>query len=248
MRLFGRLFLAPAAMVMALIVACPANAQDPDALWKIVHNLCVPHQERFGTPLPCAEVSRDHSILKDIRGASQFLLIPTARISGIDDPLILMPAAPNYWQPAWDATRLVQALVNRPLPRDAMSLAINSAVTRTQNQLHIHVDCVRTDVRDALRMHRAKIGKTWTKFPEPLAGHTYYAMRLDTLVQPGGSPFQLLPGLLPPGANMAMESLVVVGATFDDGAAGFILLETREGGGEELQDHACTIATTLPPQ
>jgi len=220
-----------------------AAAQDPSALWRIVHEQCVPRMREFGASLPCAEVQREYAILKDLRGKSQFLLIPTARISGIDDPSILVPAAPNYWQSAWDATRFVQALLDRHLPRDALSLAINAVRFRSQDQLHIHIDCVREDVRKLLRDRGRDIGRTWAPFPASLSGHPYRAMRVDTLMQPGATPFEALARLPDARADMAAESLVVVGATFEDGSSGFYLLETRVAGGEELQDHDCAVAT-----
>ena len=46
-------------------------------------------------------------VLKDIRGVAQFLLIPTARIGGIEDPAILAPDATNYWDAAWRARDFV---------------------------------------------------------------------------------------------------------------------------------------------
>jgi CDP-diacylglycerol pyrophosphatase len=224
-----------------------AAADDPGALWRIVHEECVPHQAQFGTPLPCAAVDEQagYAILKDRRGASQFLLIATARVSGIEDPAILAPDAPNYWLRAWDATRLVQALLGHALPREAMSLAINSAPRRSQNQFHIHVDCVSVEVRDALRAHGAAIGTDWAPFAVPLSGHVYRAMRVQTLGQPGATPFQQLARLPEARTDMGTESLVVVGAVFGTGESGFYLLETRAGRGEELQDHGCAVARSL---
>jgi CDP-diacylglycerol pyrophosphatase len=234
------------ALCAALCACVPlaATAADPNALWKIVHEQCAPHQAQFGTSLPCAAVSEaaGFAVLKDLVGASQFLLIATARVSGIEDPAILAPDAPNYWLPAWDATRYAQALLNRAMPRESLSLAINAANHRTQNQIHIHVDCVRVEVRDALRVHGATIGETWAPFAVPLAGHAYRAMRVPTLAQPGATPFQLVARLPEARADMGGESLVVVGATFASGESGFYLLETRAGPGEELQDHGCALA------
>jgi CDP-diacylglycerol pyrophosphatase len=117
-------------LCLALLFAGPPAAiaaDDPNALWHIVHDQCVPHQMQFGTPLPCVTVNdaAGYGILKDRNGASQFLLIATARVSGIEDPAILAADAPNYWVAAWDATRLVQALLGRALPRESVSLAIN---------------------------------------------------------------------------------------------------------------------------
>lgn len=247
-----------ATAVVALITPSlqRSRAADPNVLWRIVHDQCVPHQAQFGTAIPCAAVNRagGYAILKDLKGATQFLLIPTARITGIEDPAILAPGAPNYWQAAWEATNLVQAAADRALPREDLSLAINSVSGRSQSQLHIHIDCIRMDTRDTLHQHAAEIGKTWAPFPVPLLGHTYQSMRVETLDRPGATPFQLLANRLP-GAreDMEAETLIAVGAIFDDGEPGFYLLAGRadlakgnRGEAEELQDHSCAVAHASP--
>ena len=185
-------------------------------------------------------------MLKDLRGAYQFLLIPTARVSGIDDPSILAPHAPNYWQDAWEARRYLEQRAGRPVPRDVLSLAINSAAGRSQNQLHIHVDCIRPDVRAALRQHLNAVGPRWAEFPVPLAGRHYRAMRIAQADLRGVNPFRLLARTVP-APQMRWHTLVVAGATFGD-QPGFVLLDDRadaatgnRGHGEALQDHACTL-------
>ncbi|MGH7152390.1 MAG: CDP-diacylglycerol diphosphatase, partial [Acetobacteraceae bacterium] len=224
---------------------------NPNALWEIVHGKCVVHEELLRSPLPCIIVDRagGYAILKDIDGATQFLLIPTARVTGIEDPAILAPAAPNYWQAAWDARNNVEALAGHPLPRDDLSLAINSTFARTQNQLHIHIDCIAPTVRAELREYGPQVGTTWEPFPVPLSGHAYRAMRVETLNRPGAEPFELLADGIP-GARQSMgsEALVIVGTVSPSGDNGFYLLETRadeatgnHGFGEELQDHSCAV-------
>jgi CDP-diacylglycerol pyrophosphatase len=101
---------------------------------------------------------------------------------------------------------------------------------------------VSVEVRDALRVNGSKIGSTWSVLPVPSSGHTYRAMRIPTLAQPGATPFRLLAQEDAARADMGAESLVAVGATLDHGEPGFFLLETRSGPGEELQDHACAVA------
>jgi CDP-diacylglycerol pyrophosphatase len=235
------------ALCLAFVVAGPAMAvDDPSALWRIVREQCVPHQAQFGTPLPCAALNEaeGYAVLKDRNGASQVLLIATARVSGAEDSATLSPGAPNYWLRAWDATRFVQALLGRTLPRESLALALNSARRRSQDQLHIHVDCVKAEVRDALRAHGNEIGSDWAPFSVPLVGHAYRAMRVRTLDGPVASPFHLLARLPEARADMGAESLVVVGAVFDKGESGFYLLETRDGHGEDLQDHGCAVAAS----
>ncbi len=73
-----------------------------------------------------------------------------------------------------------------------MSLAINSAVGRTQDQLHIHIDCVRPDVRDTLAANLDRISDTWGPFPLPLAGNMYRAIRINGPALDGVDPFRVL--------------------------------------------------------
>ena len=245
-----------AASLLVLLgsAACtPAAAADPNALWNIVNGQCVPDQRNNDDPAPCALVDLDggeshgYAVLKDLVGATQFLLIPTERIGGIESPDILAPDAPNYFADAWRARSFVEQRAGRAIPRDWMSLAINSADARTQDQFHIHIDCVRADVRQTLTAHAADIGPTWVPFPVSLVGQTYRAMtvwddELDVV-----NPFRLLADGLPTGESMGTQSLVAVGVTGADGRPGFVLLASRgdaaspgSGHGEDLQDHvAC---------
>lgn len=233
-----------AVLLVAVFALAPAPAHaDPNALWTIVHDQCVPNQQQHGAPAPCAEVDLQggYAVLKDLVGVTQFLLIPTARISGIEDPAVLAPDAPDYFAAAWRARTFVEQRAGQPLPRDLISLAINSAAARTQNQLHIHVDCVRTDVREALGRNISAVGSEWTTFPEPLVGQRYEAMVVAGENLDGVDPFRLLANDV---HDMGDETLVVVGTHLADGGPGFVLLanSAADGGGhgEDLQDHdAC---------
>ncbi len=252
-------FLPRLALALALAVAGPlilgpgkpSYAADPDALWHIVHDRCVPHQERFGWPLPCLRVDEASgtAVLKDQRGVAQLLLISLAPVTGIEDPAVLQPGAPNYFQLAWNAAGAVRALVNADLPADALSLAINSRFGRTQEQLHIHIDCLSPDVRDALREHAAAMTDAWEPFPVPLAGRTYQARRVATLDRPGSNPFQIVAaGVAGARADMGAMTIVVAGAMWA-GEPGFVILAAHanltagyRGAGEALQDHSCALA------
>jgi len=240
--------------ILALLLLLPAGAchhGDPDALWKIVSQQCVPDQREHGAPAPCALIDlsagadRGYAVLKDINGPYQYLLIPTARLNGIESPALLAADAPRYFAAAWEARRFVEQGYGQPLPREALSLAINSRYGRSQNQLHIHIDCVRKRVRETLRTELPRIGNGWAPLGVPLAGHSYRAMRIGEERFLRLNPFSLL-GATAEG-EMARHTLVAVGATFEDGTPGFVLLDDRAdpwrldfGHGEDLQSHSCS--------
>jgi CDP-diacylglycerol pyrophosphatase len=190
----------------------------------------------------------DHGfvLLKDRDGATQILLMPTAKITGIESRVILLPDATNYFADAWLAVPRLNPLVHRDLPRDDVSLAINSISGRSQNQLHIHIDCIDATVRDTLHQLASEIGDQWAPLSEKLAGHQYLAMRAFG-EQIDKNPFRLLADGVPgAAADMAHQTLVVTGMVMPDGSPGFILLTDHadpttgdRGSGEELQDHAC---------
>jgi CDP-diacylglycerol pyrophosphatase len=243
-----------ALLVSAGVVAAPALrrafGQDPDALWRIVHDRCTPHLVSAHTPAPCDSVdrARGFAILKDRRGATQLLLIPTDRIAGIESPGILSPAARPYWQAAWEARRDFERRAKRPVPREDYAMAINSKYRRSQDQLHIHIDCVRADVQEALRANENRIGQGWSDLPVALAGRNYRARRVDGVDFGAQDPFKLLaedPGAR---ADMARQSLAAIGYTFKDGTPGFVLLSSRAdppwglgGHAEDLLDKACRV-------
>ncbi len=224
-------------------------------LWHIVHDQCVPDQREHGSPAPCAEVSlaagEDHgfAVLKDRTGASQYLVMPTHRITGIEDPQILALGATNYFAPAWAARRLVEERLGTRLPREDASVAVNSIYGRSQDLLHLHVDCLRVDVRDALRQYGPRIGYKWSRRDTlTLAGQPYHVIRIDGDDIAGLDPFRrLAEGMVVPRGQMRAWTLVLAGATFDGGRPGFFLAAGRadpargdNGSGEDLQDHDCT--------
>lgn len=237
-----------------LLLAVPsphAYAANPDALWHIVHDSCVPASMGANVPQKCIDVENDNgfAVLKDINGPEQYLLIPVARISGIESPDLLTPASPNYWRSAWQARRFVEAKMGRELPRDVLSLAINSTSGRTQNQLHIHIDCLSADVVNVLREQGPKIGTSWTALPVLLRGHAYRIRRIDDADLSNSDPFKLIaPDVAARGEVMADQTLLVTGTVAPDGKPAFFLLSDHAqpgrgdlGSSEELQDHACAI-------
>ena len=180
--------------------------------------------------------------------------MPTILISGNEDPRLLAPSAVDYFTPAWHARRLVEERLGLKLPREDVGIAINSLYGRSQDLLHLHVDCLRADVRDDLARALATIGYTWSRRLLVLAGHGYRAMRVDGADDVGVNPFLLVSrGLHVRNGEMGAWTIVLAGATFPDAQPGFVLLAARadpaagfKGSGEDLQDHSCGVVGQAP--
>src|ERR1700722_11125548 len=101
----------------------PAHA-DRNALWNIVTLKCARHFEKAEAPVPCEGIDitggedRGYVYLKDMVGVGQMLTLPIQRISGIEDPALLAPDAPNYFAAAWNARTNVAMHLRRTLPRE----------------------------------------------------------------------------------------------------------------------------------
>ena len=222
---------------------------NPDALWTIVSDQCVPEARAGAATNTCAKVDLDggYAVLKDRNGIGQYLLIPTLRIAGIESPELLKAGTPNYWRDAWEARHYVEQAVHARLERDDIGLAINSSSGRSQNQLHIHVDCMRVDVRAALTAQQAKFSEQWTLLATRLSGHAYRARLITDAALRDTDPFRLLfDAIQRDGESMADQTLLLTGTTLPDGKPAFILLSDHVKWGdtasaEELLDHSCGV-------
>lgn len=261
-RSIARWSLALAMLVSNAAVAQAAPAaqkfEDRNVLWDVVHQRCAPKAEqKIFPPAPCADVQLGpggYAIFKDRNGPYQYLLLPLARITGIESPVLLAAGATNYLAEAWKARLYVEAALHAAQPRDVLSLAINSSQGRSQDQLHIHIDCVRGDVRDAIRRWLPHITQDWRPLPAglPPTGHRYLA-RWVSGEYLRDNPFKDLAAALPSGEALAAHSMAVLGAYAPSGQPGFVLLSGRvdtatddHGHAEELQDTTCAIATHPP--
>jgi CDP-diacylglycerol pyrophosphatase len=251
--------------VVALVVVAGAvvalrvtltSAFDPNALWRIVSDRCVPNELEHASPVPCAQVDvkdgteRGYAVLKDNAPSKphHYLLIPTRHISGIESPLILEPSTPAYFQFAWEARSFVASSVHARLAWDMIGLAVNSAVNRSQDQLHIHIDCIRREIRELLRDNEDALTSHWSEVVMRPPDPSYWALKIDTPSLAGKNPFLMLAdGLSSAKDHMNLETLVVAGAVFRDGKKGFYLLsrqasETMPAHGEDLLDMRCELA------
>lgn len=210
----------------------PSRAPDPNGLYRQME-ACLAQAKPAP---PCTEVDRARGfvVIKDDSPEKPdgWLIVPDREVTGIEDPRALRPPVARFWSYGWEVgRRLVPAE-----PQD-LGLAINSKAGRSQDLLHIHISCVLPEVREALA--GAVIGADWAAEPfVEFRGHAYNARRVATL-EP--SPFLLLRELPGARADMAAQSLAVIGSA--DGS--FTLLADATGAGlvaeaEELLDQDCS--------
>src|SRR5277367_2126737 len=73
---------------LLLVSACTAMAivHGPDALWVIVHDECVPDEQQHHDPSPCTlvDLRGGYVVLEVPFGGTQYLVMPTARVTGIE--------------------------------------------------------------------------------------------------------------------------------------------------------------------
>lgn len=244
------LLLLPLTLLAACASAPPPAPLHSDALWRLIERDCRGEQGPRGDCLQVqAAADRRDVLVKDLHGNYQFLLMPLDKVSGIESATLYRRGAPNYFAAAWQARGHTERALGQPLPRTVASLALNSPHGRSQHQLHIHVDCLRADVLQALDDNGASLGTQWAPLPVLLRGHQYQARLL-----PGASltanPLNLLAYELSGVDKVGQWSLLVAGREDVQGGPGFILLATQldaasgnEASAEELQDHACSVLT-----
>jgi CDP-diacylglycerol pyrophosphatase len=202
-----------------------------NALWLVVDTGC----NQGWAPVPslqCYPAHRD-AVLKDRCGATHYLLIPTARRIGVESPELLRDDEPDYFGDAWAARERVIAASGRSEVRtDELGLAVNSRWGRSQDQLHIHIDFVRPEVRDAIRQWQRQGASSPSL---SLFGHSYRIVHVETLQHP--NPFQRAASAADTRRQREMNTIAVVG----DGASGFIVLfghadpmRLDRGHGEEI--------------
>ncbi|WP_170913201.1 CDP-diacylglycerol diphosphatase, partial [Salmonella enterica] len=126
--------------------------------------------------------------------------------------------------------------------------AINSRLGRSQDHLHIHISCIRPDVREQLDNDLTRISTRWLPLPGGLMGHEYLARRVTESELAQRSPFMMLAEEVPEARDhMGRYALAVVRQSDDS----FVLLATERNlltlnraSAEEIQDHSCAILSS----
>ena len=218
-----------------------------DALRQIVQNQCVVNWTQRQDPAPCERVvlvdsrtDSGYAVLADRKGGAHYLLIPVPTMAGIDGSDLLDPDTPNYFAEAWRARDLLGTFVGHEVPRTAIGLAVNKVQARTQNQFHIHIECLRREVAEQLRAAANRVTEVWS--PVTVGGSPYEALRVSGPALDAANPFDLLANLKPEVRNHLGDYTVVVAGMQYAAGPGFVVLAGTGQTGELLLDSSCAVA------
>ena len=243
-----------AALLAAVTVASPASAApDPsrDVLWAALKT-CVLAKRLANRTFPCLSVDLGDgdrpgsAVLRAPGEPTHSVVMPTDTVPGLEAPVLRGPRGTAYWRAALAARPLVSDVLKGRLTPAEVGLAVNSARGRSQDQLHIHLDCLKPSVLKAVRAHGRQVRHTWSRFPVPLAGDRYYALRVPEAEAAQFNPFaalHTLPGARP---DLHRTSFAALATPPGDPEPGYILLAYRapSASAEDVMDHSCTVAAS----
>lgn len=237
-----------ASLVLLAAVSAAAAGVTRDTLW-VVTRTCVAAQSTFGKPFPCLRVdpgsaeNPGFAVLKAPLLKTEVVVMPTAKVVGLEETSLRGPAGAAYWRAAMEARLHVTEALKGRLDRRDVAMAVNSRGGRSQDQLHIHLDCVRPAVRAALHANAGTFTGEWRPLPFPLEDERYYGRLIPAAALDGLNPFAEL-ARLPGPHDLRRTSLAMVDTAADDPVQGAYLLAYRAGDShaEWLLDHHCTMA------
>ncbi|MGI8487521.1 CDP-diacylglycerol diphosphatase [Pectobacterium sp. S5] len=242
------LLLIPVVVLLIAVLWWSFGRGNSNALWEIVSEQCVPNQQRNGKPAPCLEVNlaEGYVLFDDRNGPYHDLLLPTDKISGIESPELLQPGIPNFFEQAWARRGRLSSEAGKPIKDDYLSLAINSRYGRTQNQLHIHIACLRPEIYQTLNQQFPTLSGDWKVLPAKINGHVYLAKMLTANELTQSDPFKTLDRY----AQQRDESIGKYGLAMVSTpagekvllASGLDVFNMSLGSVEEIQDFSCALA------
>jgi len=222
-----------------------------DSLWKHVQQRClIPERGRHAD---CAVVDRERGLVlyKDAIGPSHYLVIPDHRVTGVDDPKLWDDdKAQNQWAFGWEARDIVSQAVGPPVADNLVGLAVNSRASRSQDQLHIHLDCISEAARAFVAENAAKASEGWGEFRFqgqpvravliPSSDHTLRFNAFDAVRSSLREP-----------ARIADRGVFVSYVSRRDGPSGFMVVDQpvdgasgSTGHASDFLDRACRLGRT----
>ena len=245
-------FRLPALLLCVAAAVTPARATlnpSRDVLWIALQG-CLLTKKTTGRAFPCLSVDLGDedrpgtAVLRAPGQPTHTVVMPTVAVVGLEAPQLQQAAGNTYWKAALAARSYVVSALGGRLPVEQVGLAVNSVGGRSQDQLHIHLDCIRPTVRAALKRHSLRLRENWTAFPTPLVGGRFMVRRIDAAAVDGFNPFAALRQLPWRTSDLRSTSFAIIARAPNDPDKGFYMLAYRspEAHAEMLLDHSCSVA------
>jgi len=226
-----------------------------DLLRQVTTGLCVPNARLIGLAAPCRQVVEDpgFAVLRAPGERQHFILVPLRPLRGLESPALWQPGQPNWFGPAWRQRWYLSAWGRAPVADERIALALNAPSGRSQDQLHVHLACLRPEVREQLWRLAPALDDHWRALPKALAGSRYQARRLSETQLLATNFFQALASQPPYPLPDPRLSLAVVALPSRDASRQFLLLAGRagsqpgdQGSAERLLAADCQGTTAAP--
>ncbi|MCP6760201.1 MAG: CDP-diacylglycerol diphosphatase [Fischerella sp. CENA71] len=222
-------------------------AQDRDYLWQKVQQ-CTINQKQKTDPSPCNYVDLTNNFAIAYDHSVEYLLIPTVKVTGIEDSQIWnaanKPYYPSFWYFAWSNT---PNYIGKS--EEKLGLAVNSKYSRGQDQLHLHMSCI--DKKVSLQLEQlAKAQKITTQWPDlekpnfenPNHTNDKYRVKILSAFGPQVNPFRLVKDYIGSKYSIDEQSIALVRRNQKE----FYILNSdghtskNNGHAEYLLDESCT--------
>lgn len=236
-----------------------AFALDRQALWQVVR-ACVADVKLTGAPFPCLKVdltggeARGYVVLRPPFGPPDTILAPTRKIAGIEDPFLQTPAAPNYFEDAWQARSFLRTSDGKPPEHDQIALGVNSGVVRTQDQLHVHIGCLEPSIRKALHAFAPELQvDEWAQVRNVIPHQPFWGLRIKATDLADIQPFRLAAEALADSFRSRADLTIVVAGVRVADDDEFVILASYAGAqgswwpfeADELLDPWCSTGPTV---
>ena len=207
------------------------------ALWPVIQG-CVADSELTGLSFPCLQIDlvggkeRGTIVLRPPL-FNDMILAPTRKVVGVEDPFLQSPDAPNYFAAAWRARSLLESPGGRKPHWEEIGLVVNPAIVRSQDQLHIHVGCLRPNVQHALTSIAPQVPMgTWDKLPTFLSHIAFWGTRIAETDLERVEPFRLAVEAFSDKVKDRGKLTIMVAGVQVSGAGQFLILGSYTKGYE----------------
>ncbi len=229
--------------VAASVPSAPAAPLHRDLLWATVQ-VCVAGMRAAHLALPCAAVDlggpgRPGTAILHAPGARTHVLVtPTADVAGLEAAALQGDEGVLLTRAALAARGRVVAAAGGGVGIDDVAIAVNAPLSRSQDHLHFHLDCLAPAAKAALAgVHPSA---DWRWLPTPIRGRRYRMRAIPADAVDGFNPFQAAKALLADPALIRRTSWAMAPA---DGGGFVLLVDTQpQSLGESVLDHECRIA------